>query len=111
MNNFFCFDGKDLIYEGIATVRTIFQVRTENPDGKDLIYEGIATFPSGLIIIYRIKDGKDLIYEGIATHGVSPDKLYQRETKDGKDLIYEGIATLTPALLLRQLEHARTEKT
>ncbi len=61
-------DGKDLIYEGIATREWLHQSPGPAADGKDLIYEGIAT----LDIFFHIssltrKDGKDLIYEGIAT--------------------------------------------
>jgi len=39
-------DDKDLIYEGIATVKnlTAFISNSVSPDDKDLIYEGIATF-------------------------------------------------------------------
>ena len=36
-------------------------------DGKDLIYEGIATHPDRSFIEFETPDGKDLIYEGIAT--------------------------------------------
>ena len=37
-------DGKDLIYEGIATNNIHRRLRRHYFDGKDLIYEGIATF-------------------------------------------------------------------
>ena len=37
------------------------------PDGKDLIYEGIATRQVHFEISFLVIDGKDLIYEGIAT--------------------------------------------
>jgi len=36
-------DGKDLIYEGIATPCLDVLFRKSKIDGKDLIYEGIAT--------------------------------------------------------------------
>ena len=36
-------DGKDLIYEGIATSSATASTFTAASDGKDLIYEGIAT--------------------------------------------------------------------
>ncbi len=42
------------------------------PDGKDLIYEGIATCPARHPFSNCILDGKDLIYEGIATPIVRP---------------------------------------
>ncbi len=89
-------------------------------DGKDLIYEGIATFSSSLAVLIpdELDDGKDLIYEGIATPNSQfpvfllfvsgrkrPDLRRDCDTAlfvsvfalafDGKDLIYEGIATLT----------------
>jgi len=61
-------------------------------DGKDLIYEGIATAHALDSLFHRIQDGKDLIYEGIATLPLSSQSL-SGSFLDGKDLIYEGIAT------------------
>jgi len=61
-------DGKDLIYEGIATGNYPDQVYVETQeDGKDLIYEGIATEKGFSCCGSILEDGKDLIYEGIAT--------------------------------------------
>jgi len=47
-------------------VQSFIIVTLPPEDGKDLIYEGIATEIEHLMV-QGISDGKDLIYEGIAT--------------------------------------------
>ena len=66
-------------------------------DGKDLIYEGIATQLLGIESFPTSKDGKDLIYEGIATTRMIRQRAFGGRI-DGKDLIYEGIATVSTLL-------------
>jgi hypothetical protein len=62
-----CFEGTDLIYEGITTKTNIRQLNfAEHLEGTDLIYEGITTWLPLSISIWN-KEGTDLIYEGITT--------------------------------------------
>ncbi len=85
-------DGKDLIYEGIATRLDVVKFDPFSGHGRkrpdlrrDCDISSCSSNPVGVFM-----DGKDLIYEGIATSALP---RFVCIFHDGKDLIYEGIAT------------------
>jgi len=52
-------DGKDLIYEGIATLKVSSDPHKSSFDGKDLIYEGIATLIQNQMDMMFFKKGTE----------------------------------------------------